>query len=528
MPRNLWPPLLLLLISGLFFALLVPYIPSDETRYIGVAWDMRVHHSIFVPLLNGEPYSHKPPFLFWLIQLDWLLLGVNEITLRFLPLLCSMVNLALVYKIAMLLWDDEKTATWSAWILVSTFFYLTWSSLVMFDVLLTTWVLLGILGIVGASRRGGWKPWWLVGVAIGGGILAKGPVLFVHVLPAALLAFFWMPKGTLSRQWYLRMLAAIGMGLCILALWLVPAALTGGDRYREAILWGQTVHRVVSSFAHQHPVWWYVPILPALLLPWLLVPPVWKGSGRIRDDQGRRFVLTWILSTFVAFSLISGKQVHYLIPLLPAFSLWMARNLAMRETSRRWWIAPIALLVIGLGILVLFLPAFKLGKDVGLIQQLDRGFLASGLILLGLLLVFLPQRSMSRLVPTISVTTLVMVWIVLVGGRRIFDRFDVHGISSMIRQKQSEGFEILNLGEYDGQYQFFGRLEQPLTVFPRHILQEVKDHVQAEGNRRKVLLLTYEPLGKELDPDAVLYSHRYRSEQVVLWNEEGTARALAR
>jgi len=30
-----------------------------------------------VPYINGEPYSHKPPLLFWLIQLGWGLFGVT-------------------------------------------------------------------------------------------------------------------------------------------------------------------------------------------------------------------------------------------------------------------------------------------------------------------------------------------------------------------------------------------------------------------------------------------------------------------
>ena len=48
-----------------------PLWPVDETRYASVAWEMWLRGDFLVPYVNGEPYSHKPPLLFWLIQLGW-------------------------------------------------------------------------------------------------------------------------------------------------------------------------------------------------------------------------------------------------------------------------------------------------------------------------------------------------------------------------------------------------------------------------------------------------------------------------
>ena len=55
-----------------------PLLPVDETRYIGVAWEMWQRGDLLVPWLNGEPYSHKPPLYFWLIHAGWWLFGVND------------------------------------------------------------------------------------------------------------------------------------------------------------------------------------------------------------------------------------------------------------------------------------------------------------------------------------------------------------------------------------------------------------------------------------------------------------------
>ena len=57
-----WLALLLLSLA------LRPLLPVDETRYIGVAWEMWQRGDFLVPWLNGEPYSHKPPLFFWLVH----------------------------------------------------------------------------------------------------------------------------------------------------------------------------------------------------------------------------------------------------------------------------------------------------------------------------------------------------------------------------------------------------------------------------------------------------------------------------
>ena len=104
--KQLWLPFVIIAIPGVLFSLFLPFFPVDETRYLSVAWEMNLHKSFIVPLQNALPYSHKPPFLFWLFNVDWLLLGINEVSLRFIPLLFSMFNITLVYKISVRLWDD--------------------------------------------------------------------------------------------------------------------------------------------------------------------------------------------------------------------------------------------------------------------------------------------------------------------------------------------------------------------------------------------------------------------------------------
>ncbi|MDO9006664.1 MAG: glycosyltransferase family 39 protein, partial [Thiobacillus sp.] len=63
--RNLLLLSLFFLVALTAVALLVrPLTPIDETRYVSAAWEMWLRGDFLVPYKNGEPYSHKPPFMF--------------------------------------------------------------------------------------------------------------------------------------------------------------------------------------------------------------------------------------------------------------------------------------------------------------------------------------------------------------------------------------------------------------------------------------------------------------------------------
>ena len=175
----------------------------------------------------------------------------------------------------------------------------------------------------------------LLGIAIGGGVLSKGPVILLHILPVALLAPWWLKTADFRwKHWYFGLIAAILIGAVIALCWAIPAGISGGETYRNAIFLGQTSGRLVKSFAHQLPWWWYLEILPLLLLPWLLWKPLWAGLRKLTyQDSGIRFCLAWAIPVFIAFSLVSGKRIHYLLPLVPALALIVAR--AVDEITER-------------------------------------------------------------------------------------------------------------------------------------------------------------------------------------------------
>jgi 4-amino-4-deoxy-L-arabinose transferase-like glycosyltransferase len=272
----------------------------------------------------------------------------------------------------------------------------------MFDMLLAACALLGWLGLAlawrGARRRG----FALAALGIGLGLLAKGPVILLHVLPLAVFAPLWMRAARPHwGRWALGTLLALLGGAAIVLAWAVPAAFAGGDEYARAIFWGQTAGRMAKSFAHREPFWFYLPFLPALGAPWVFWPRLWRAARRADlRASGERFCLLQILFALVAFSLISGKQVQYLLPELALVALLAAR---WAEGAPR--LTQIALAVGGACVLLQFGAAAVLGPA-------------------------------QRIAP----------------------------LAEQVAALQGKGITVANEGKYHGQFHYYGRLKHPLEV----------------------------------------------------------------
>lgn len=459
------PALMLVLLTGIMLAAR-PLTPIDETRYLGVAWEMWLRDEYLVMFKNGVPYSHKPPLLFWLYNLGWAVFGVNEWWPRLISPLFSMGGLLLTLSIARRLWPAEPAAGRNAlWILASTLLWMVYSTIAMFDVMLAFFVLVGVRGVLIAANESLLRGFCWLGLAIGLGVLAKGPVILLNLLPAALLAPWWragMPAPRLSwKKWYGGILLAVLAGAAIALAWAIPAAVRGGEEYRDAIFWGQTADRMVDSFAHRRPFWWYVPLLPVFLFPWLVWPGLWSGIVAFRrnaTDPGLRFCLAWAVPVFVSFSLISGKQPHYLVPLLPAFALFAGRMLTRPSP---WGIAFPALLTGLLGGAMLY---FALAGVPERLASWDDLPVWPGLALLlaaaGLGWYGRDQRRRLQALAVLGVAVLALVQIYV--SASLAPAYDVHPIALQIRQLQDRGVPVANGGRYHAQFQFAGRLEHPL------------------------------------------------------------------
>ena len=490
---------------------LLPLMPIDETRYVAVAWEMWLRHDFLVPQLNGETYAHKPPLLFWLINLGWWFFGVNEWWPRLVPGLFVLANLWLTQRVAGLLWPQRaNVAFWAPTILLGSLYWSLFTTRLMFDMMMVLFTLLALLGVLLARRSRYWG-WVLFALGIGLGILTKGPVILLYTLPPALAAPLWIDRPVAGwSRWYFSLLAGVAGGAVLALCWVLPAISQGGAEYENALLWKQTTGRMVKSFAHDRPIWWYLPLLPIMLSPWLLWGGLWKAvAGLYRGglDRCSRMCLYWMLLVLTIFSLVAGKQPHYLLPLFPAFALLVARSLDEHsQTGTRLHMLVPGLLPLGTGVVLLAIPFLTPQQNWPAWIQNISPLTGLGLVGLGGFLLW-PSRwaRTDNAVVALGATSLLTVLVVIAGVIHVAaPAYDLHALSRFVAQKQANGEVIVNNANYHGQYHFFGRLQQPLDqVRDNKVLQWAQQNPDG--------WIIFYPDSPQSPEDSPVYWQPYRS-----------------
>ncbi|PRY71542.1 ArnT family glycosyltransferase [Halomonas ventosae] len=433
----------------------LPLMPIDETRYLSIAWEMWQHQALLVPTLNGEPYSHKPPLLFWLIQLGWWLFGTSGWVAR---LVIPAVGLTAFWLVAdivrQLAPDARREAGWAPLVLLGTTLWFVYLPLSMFDILLSTCLLAAVDAWLRYLCTGRPRLVLLAGLGLGLGVLAKGPVVFVYWLPLALGTRFWWPDRDLhqARTWTALLAASLLGGLIGLA-WALLAALAGGADFANAILWHQAVGRVSNAFDHARPWYWYLPVLLIALLPWSL-SSLWRRPWAATPLQ--RFAVWGSLPPLVLLSLISGKQVHYLMPILPFLAIWISGRLVAHPPSRPWGNAA---LLMGLAGVLAVLP--DLSARLFPAAPLSPWTRLGALVPLALALWLLRRPCRAALVLAWPLTLFTLLLLLSPALQRYYD---LTPMARRLSALEARGIPVAYAGEYHNQFRFLGRLETDLAV----------------------------------------------------------------
>ena len=495
-----------------------PLMPIDETRYLSVAWEMWQNKSFLVPLRNGIPYSHKPPLFFYLIHLGWAIFGVNEWSARLTGPFFGLLGLFLTSHLARRLWPaEQQVSRLVPFVLLAMPLWTIMTTLTMFDLLLTFFILLGAEGLLSVGLENKTSGWSLLAIAIGGGLLAKGPVVLLTLLPLGLLGPWWMGgrSGPLWR-WYLGLSISLFIGIAIALAWAIPAAKAGGPVYGQAILWGQTAGRAVKSFAHRRPCWWYLPIIPIVTLPWSAQLLLQLKSARIKLDKGTRFCLSWSIPSFLLLSLVSGKQIHYLIPLLPAAALLLTRLMvSARQPPSTIPLKIMAFLSIIAGIGLIILPHVIIhAGDIS--NKINLPIFWGILFILGGIIFFLlrPKAPAAVMIGSCIAMVLFISLIHLGPFRQLAPSYDLSPMALRIAAQQQQGKKIaIYPAKFSNQFQFPGRLTH--TLFAVDDLQTLKSWLKKNPDGLVVMIAKKPlPTSAAQKPE---FSHPFRGRQANLW-----------
>jgi 4-amino-4-deoxy-L-arabinose transferase-like glycosyltransferase len=352
-------------------------------------------------------------------------------------------------------------------------------------------------------------------------MLAKGPVIFVHTLPILLLVRVWVqseravPMGQMVKGF----LTALVMSVFIILAWVIPALLSpsgGWEDYGRSLLLGQNIERALKAPNDALAWWYYLPVLPFLLFPWFYWGGVWKSLFCKRDnallgDRGVRFSLVWSVSVIIIFSLISGKKVHYLLPILPAiamlFGAAMDRSKVVAGRGSMLVVTFIYVLIaIGMGYAAMMYPVDE--KPYWLANVSNWAWLP--FLLLAMAGIWLSRGtllSQARLITLQSMLLLaVLHFTVFVPAMQGYGLKD---ISLKVRALQEKGMTVAHVGKYQDEFHFLGRLEQPLVLLHEAgVPVWLANHPDAY-----VISYRYIPCGQAMEP--AMFMRLYRNGQCV-------------
>lgn len=208
-----------------------------------------------------------------------------------------------------------------------------------------------------------WRLRFGAGLALGAATLTKGPPVLV-VFAATAIALAWSGR---RRAWLVTAASVLVIALGCALLWVVPVCARVGVREVWSAFHEQFNERIVhAGRTNVEPFWYYGPALLLALAPACLYAPclALTAPWRERDERARVrlvFLWGWALVPVVLFSVSSGKEARYLLPMLPAWALLLAlgwrrarvggrfvrwRSALVRALSVATWCVP----VIGLGL----------------------------------------------------------------------------------------------------------------------------------------------------------------------------------
>ncbi len=326
--------LLLLLAIRVMTMFIIPLTDTTEARYAEIARKM-LETGNWVTLLHeyATPFWAKPPLSTWCSAISMSLFGVNELAVRLPSLLLGLATAALVYYwVRKLRQADQSLITLT--ILVTSLLFLITIGAVMTDPSLLFATTLAMISFWQAFHQK--STLWGYGffMALGIGLLAKGPVAIVLTMfPIGLWVLY---RKKIRETWHtLPWISGTLLMLAIALPWyLLAESRTPG--FLKYFIIGEHFSRFIESgwhgdlYGHPHIkpfgtiwVYWIAGAFPwSLFAIWSLIKRKGNLGPLLKESDGWAiYLLFWTLTPLVFFTFSKNIILTYSLTGLPAFAI---------------------------------------------------------------------------------------------------------------------------------------------------------------------------------------------------------------
>ncbi|HKQ99810.1 MAG TPA: glycosyltransferase family 39 protein [Pyrinomonadaceae bacterium] len=322
----------------------LPLVGPDEPRYAEVAREMYLRGDYVTPTLGGHTWFEKPALLYWMMIGGYRLFGVSEWAARLGPAISGLLTIFLIYWMGRRSEHDatEEDGTgrglWSGVALASSAGLIAFSRAASFDVVVTMTMTAALACFfVSESESEDKRRRLLLAAfyaAVGVSLLAKG--LVGIVVPFGVIGLYYLMR----REWprkavILSGLWGIPLVLSVAAIWYGPVIARHGWTFVDEFFIQHHFARFVSNkYRHPQPIYFYLPIMALLTLPWVafLVAELigarrWRWREKNVKSRLRVFALAWLVVPVAFFSFSGSKLPGYVLPALPGAMLLAGERL---------------------------------------------------------------------------------------------------------------------------------------------------------------------------------------------------------
>jgi 4-amino-4-deoxy-L-arabinose transferase-like glycosyltransferase len=292
---------------------------GNELTYINIVDDALKNGSFFTFSKHGAIYADKPPLYFWIIMLGKWLLGYHSVLfIGLYSLIPALIILFIMNKLSVGL-NNKDNCLLAPIMLMTTIFFIGCSAALRMDMLMSMFIILSLytfysmyMGKYTLYNRLIFPVWIFLA------IFSKGIAgFFIPFL--SIVAFLFAEKKIKSffKFWGWRTWLIL---VFLISAWLFMVNAEGGFNYLYNLLYHQNIDRIINSFSHKRPFYFYFKNFWYVIGPWSLLV---IGSIIIRIKKKEKFndleklYVCIIATSTLLFSLASGKLNIYLLPIIP-------------------------------------------------------------------------------------------------------------------------------------------------------------------------------------------------------------------
>ncbi|MDD5423616.1 MAG: glycosyltransferase family 39 protein [Candidatus Omnitrophica bacterium] len=301
----------------------------DESFYAQTAKEMVNRGEWNTPYLFGKPQFEKPILFYWLVVASFKAFGVNEFASRLPSATFALFGIIAMYFLGSLLFN-KRVGMISAVILAASVEYVVLSRACVTDMVLTVFMLLGVLFFFYGQIRNKAYYYILSGGFFALAVLTKGPVAII--LPAVAIGLYLLIArdfrifNSMSLVW-----VALAF-IVVAAPWYILMYKMHGSSFIDAFFGFHNVTRFLEAEHKIGSQWYYnIPIVFGGFFPWSAFLPfaLWhafKKSFRKSSPESAHLVFAamWFFVIFIFFSISSTKLPTYIFPSFIGLALIVA------------------------------------------------------------------------------------------------------------------------------------------------------------------------------------------------------------